>query len=103
MHERARQRELLLHAAGERLGAAIAERLDLFVDRLDELVAFLDRRAEDGREELEIFLNAEVEIERKLSGHVANARSNRPEVAHDVEAEDGRGAFVRLDECCEDS
>src|SRR5690606_14620995 len=87
MHQRAAQRELLLHPAGERAGAPVAERLDLAVDRRDRLVSVLEARAEDGGEELEVLPHAQVRVEREATGHVADAGPDVPEVPDDVAPE----------------
>ncbi len=60
MDECAGERQFLLHAAGEASGLALFERLDLFVDRLNEVIVFLDRRAEDCGIEVQILLHGEV-------------------------------------------
>src|SRR5262249_33482228 len=73
MNERAAEGELLLHAAREGAGATVLELLDLGVDRRDLLVLALDAGAEDRREEPQVFLDAEIGIERKTSRHVADA------------------------------
>ena len=82
MHERAAERELLLHAARERAGAAILERLELHVDRFDLLVLALDGRAEDRGKEHEVFEHAQIRIEREAAGHVADALAERAVIAH---------------------
>src|SRR4029079_12849428 len=73
MHERAAQRQLLFHSAGERRRPATFERFELAVDRRDAIVLALDGRAEHGGEEPEILLDAQVRIEREATGHVADA------------------------------
>src|SRR5262249_44107190 len=77
MDERAAQRELLLHAARERGRAAIPEGLELDVNRLDLLVLALDRRAEYRGEERQVFMDAEIRVQRKASWHVADAPAQR--------------------------
>ena len=88
MDERAAERELLFHAARQRRGAAILERLELRVDRRDAIAFPLDGRAEHRREEAQVLLDAEIAVEREASGHVADARPQRPESPDDVLAED---------------
>mgnify|MGYP001348806491 CR=1 FL=1 len=103
MHQRAAQRELLLHPAGERAGAPVAERLDLAVDRRDRLVSVLEARAEDGGEELEVLPHAQVRVEREATGHVADAGPDVPEVPDDVAPEHLRPPGVRDEERGEDT
>src|SRR6185437_12050166 len=74
--------------------ATIAEGLELTPDGRDDIGGFPDGGTEHGGEELEILAHAEVGIEREAARHVAHARANGPEVAHDVQAEDVRGARV---------
>src|SRR4029077_14409912 len=65
MEERAAEGELLLHAAGQRAGAAITERFELRVDGRDLLVLALNRRAEYVCEEAQVLVDAQVRIERE--------------------------------------
>ena len=67
VHQRAAERELLLHPARQRAGAAVLERLELLVDRRDQRRALLHRGAEHRREE------------RRFSSTLRSAyRENRP-------------------------
>ena len=102
MHERAREGELLLHAARELPRATVLEWLDLLVDRRDDVIAFLEGRAEHRGEEAQILLDAQVGVERKAARHVADALADLPEVPDHVAAKDRRGASVGYEERGED-
>src|SRR4029078_3823950 len=71
MNERAAERELLLHAAGQRRGTSIVERLELRIDRRDLVVLPRDRRSEHRSEEIEVLANAQVGIEREAARPLA--------------------------------
>src|SRR5262245_47150206 len=96
MDERAAEGELLLHAARERARAALAERFELHVDRLDALVLVPQCGAEDRGEEGEVLLDAQVRVEREAAGHVADALPQRAIVAHRIEAKDRRLPRIRF-------
>src|SRR4029077_3475405 len=91
---RAAERELLLHAAGERGGAPIGERLELTVDRRDMTLFALQTRAEDSCEEAQFLVHAEIRIEREATRHIADTTPEIPEVFHHVAPENARGALI---------
>ena len=84
----ATQRELLLHTARELTGAALAEGFYLAVDVADAFVASLNGGAEEGGEETEVLLHAEVLIEGEATGHVAQGAAYLPHLCSGVEATD---------------
>ena len=90
MHERAAERELLLHSTGQGGGSTPLERLELLVDRRDLIVFPLERRTEHGREEANVLLDAEIGIQREPARHVADPLAKIPDLPNDVAAEYGR-------------
>ncbi len=92
MDERAAERELLLHAAGERRGSPVLERLELAVDRSDLLVLARDGCPEDRREEAQILFNTQIGIQREAAWHVAHPLSNGPQVFDHVVPENASTA-----------
>ena len=95
MHQRAAQRELLLHPAGQRGGASVLERFELAVDWRDVRALALDGGTEYRREEPQVFVDAEIRIQRKPPRHVADAAAQFPEVLDDVKTEHACGSLVR--------
>src|SRR5436190_22094573 len=85
MHQRAAEGKLLLHVTGQGGCSPVLERFELGVDRFDLFVLALDRGAEDRRKEGQVFLDAEVRIEREAPCHVADPLAQRAIVADDVE------------------
>ena len=102
VHQRAAERELLLHAAGERAGAAVGELLELDPDRRDGLPRLRHRGVEERGEERQVLRDAEVGIEREASGHVADPGPQVPQVLHHVASQHPGGAGVRQQQGHED-
>ena len=78
MHQGAAQRELLLHAAGERAGPPPGELLELDPDRRDRVTRLGDGGVEERGEEGEVLQHAEIGIEREAAGHVPDPLSAGP-------------------------
>src|SRR6185437_1362280 len=94
VHERAAEGQLLLHSTGQRVRAPILEWLDLLVNRCNYGAAFVHARAEYRCKEAQILLDAQIRVQRESSRHVTHAGANRPQIAHDVQPEHGRGACI---------
>src|SRR5439155_27279072 len=67
----------------------------LAVDRRNLLILALNGRTKDRREEAKVFCNAEVGIKRKTTGHVPDARSQRPQLPDHVVSEHARRTRIR--------
>src|SRR5260221_3832423 len=91
MQERAGERELLLHAAGEFFREALPEwceacELEQFLPLLPEVV-----HAVDLREELYVFIDGKIAVEREALGEVADLLLQEVGIPGEVVAEDRRG------------
>ena len=86
VHKGAREGELLLHAARKGTGTAVGEALYLAVDGLDGVVAVGHGGTEEGGEEVEVFPDGEVLVERELAGHIAHTATYRLHLGHHVVA-----------------
>src|SRR5262249_1840170 len=98
VHQRAAERELLLHTTGERACTAGPEGLELPVDGRDPVALTLERRAEHRRKESEVLLDAQVLIQRETPRHVPDARPERPQAVDHVLAQHTRASAVGDDE-----
>ncbi len=96
VHERAGERELLLHAPGELAGEAIAEaRQARGLEQAPRLLrACGPSDAEHVRVKVDVLVDGEVLVEPEALRHVADVALDALGVAHDVEARDGRRAAV---------
>ena len=95
--------EFLLHAAGQRSGAALAERFYLPVNVAHQIIILLDGGVEDGGEEIEILLYRQVRIEGEASGHIPHPPADGFVVLHHIQAADRSRASVGKQQGGEDA
>src|SRR5205085_1238776 len=105
MHQRGREREPLLPAAGELAREPIAIRPDVReIDRpFHPLFSFGAFEAIDRAEEIEILVNRQIAIKRERLRDVADVLANELSIFLDVVAVDGRVAFRRHEQAAEDA
>ena len=95
--------EFLLHAAGQRSGAALAERFYLPVNVAHQIIILLDGGVEDGGEEIEILLHRQVRIEGEASGHIPHPPADGFVVLHHIQTADRSRASVGKQQSGEDA
>ena len=95
--------EFLLHAAGQRSGAALAERFYLPVNVAHQIIILLDGGVENGGEEIEILLYRQVRIEGEASGHTPHPPADGFVVLHHIQAADRSRASVGKQQGGEDA
>ena len=105
MHQRGREREPLLPAAGERARESIAIRPDVReIDRpLHSLFSFGALEPIDGAEEIEVLVDGEIAIKRERLRDVADVLANELAVFFDVVAVDSCVTFRRHEQAAEDA
>ena len=100
VHERAREREALLHAAGQRarLHVLQVEQLDVAEQLVHARVGAGAGDAVDAGEEAEVLLDGEIRVERERLRHVAGLALDALALRADVAAGDDGTAAGRLKE-----
>ena len=97
MYERAGQPELLLHAAGQLPGAALAERRHArsLKEARRALVSRAPVDAEQVGEEFDVLVDREILVKPEALGHVADVRSRQLGVGDDIDSFDRDRTLVR--------
>src|SRR5688572_9589933 len=96
MHERARQRELLLHAAGQLIGKTPAEFRQL--RHVEEAIAAPAKIADTVNlgEERDVLVDAQVAVEREALREIADRSGDIAVLLHRILAEHADGAFINM-------
>ena len=88
VYQSARECQLLLHATRERTSPSVLETLNLAVNRLDAVITFLDRRAEQGGKELQVLLDCQILVKRELARHITHPAADVSHLAHRIKTVD---------------
>jgi hypothetical protein len=96
MHQRARQREFLLHAAGQLIGKPAPELRQL--RHLEQAIAARTKIADpvDLGEERDVLVDAQVAVEREALREIADRSGDVAVLLHRVLAENANGAVIHV-------